>query len=494
MMGPKQEAQAALFYEFSLEDHIPQDHLLRSIDRFVDLNSVCAHLADFYSHTGRPSIDAELLVRGLLLWYSVRTTAVRRGVSEPGIQMVLSPGFGGPHPRSFYRFKEPPLSADCFAIACRAMHGRFRESELLRHVFETTVVRCMKEGWVGGQGFAMDASLISVDVQKQNSSNPDDWAAQDADSQDAPRAVREYLSTLDDEAFGRASEVTPKFIAHADPASQWTAARKGPAFFAYSDNYLIDTDHAIIVDVDAIRAILQAEVGAIRKVIDRTKDRFGITPDWVAADTAYGSSDNLVWLTLKRQSLPFIPVFHCPAGHCAVMSREGTIQNARTAHGHGLISHGTKTMTATSVLRVKNSATLYGTIPILRGARPNWTSPIPQPQTRVSGLPFKSQVLPQYPHMQHQPREIRNRQRLRPAMHFIRVQHGSPETSKEGRDVVCTSQTHLRPGQVPITRTMWCPRRIYTRRQRPKSPQIGKAQAVGARHRITGWASIGHPL
>ena len=63
MMGPKQEAQAALFYEFSLEDHLPQDHQLRSIDRFVDLSSIRSHLDDFYSHTGRPSIDPELLIR-----------------------------------------------------------------------------------------------------------------------------------------------------------------------------------------------------------------------------------------------------------------------------------------------------------------------------------------------------------------------------------------------------------------------------------------------
>jgi hypothetical protein len=114
---------------------------------------------------------------------------------------------------------------------------------------------------------------------------------------------------LDDEAFGAATTAKPKFTAHADPASQWTAARKGPAFFAYSDNYLIDTDHGIIVDVDASRSNKTAEVGAMRKMLDRTEERFGLKPDWIAADTAYGSSDNLVWLTLKRQILPFIPVF-----------------------------------------------------------------------------------------------------------------------------------------------------------------------------------------
>ena len=61
MMGPRQEAQPALFHEFSLEDHVPQDHLLRSIGRFVDLSGIRACLAEFYSHTGRPSVDPELL-------------------------------------------------------------------------------------------------------------------------------------------------------------------------------------------------------------------------------------------------------------------------------------------------------------------------------------------------------------------------------------------------------------------------------------------------
>ena len=94
MMGPRQEAQAALFYEFSLEDHVPQDHLLRSIDRFVDLSSIRAHLADFYSHTGRPSVDPELLIRMLLVgycfWHPVRAAALRRGASESRLPVVLS--------------------------------------------------------------------------------------------------------------------------------------------------------------------------------------------------------------------------------------------------------------------------------------------------------------------------------------------------------------------------------------------------------------------
>ena len=91
MLGPRQEAQAALFYEFSLEDHVPQDHLLRSIDRFVDLSSIRAHLADFYSQTGRPSVDPELLIRMLLIGYCFGIgSCTLPGELAPGISTSLT--------------------------------------------------------------------------------------------------------------------------------------------------------------------------------------------------------------------------------------------------------------------------------------------------------------------------------------------------------------------------------------------------------------------
>ena len=82
MMGPKQEAQAAFFYEFSLEARVPQDHLERTIDRFVDLTRVRAYLAGFCSHTGRPSIDPELLSRMLLIGYCFGIRSKRRLCEE----------------------------------------------------------------------------------------------------------------------------------------------------------------------------------------------------------------------------------------------------------------------------------------------------------------------------------------------------------------------------------------------------------------------------
>ncbi len=208
-MGPKQEAQAALFYEFSLEDHVPQDHLLRSIDRFVDLDGIRAYLVDFYSHTGRPSVDPELLIRMLLVGYYFGIRSERRLCEEVHLNLAY---------RWFCRLDLTDRVPDHSTFS-KNRHGRFRESELLRHLFETTVARCIAEGLVSGQRLAIDASLIEADANKQNSTPKEEWCASDIDPTDAPSAVREYLDTLDEAAFGAASEVQPKFTSHSDPAS-----------------------------------------------------------------------------------------------------------------------------------------------------------------------------------------------------------------------------------------------------------------------------------
>lgn len=242
MMGPKKQAQAALFYEFCLEDHVPADHLLRLVDQFVELDTVRTHLAPFYSSTGRPSIDPELLIRMLLVGYIMGIRSERRLCEEVHLNLAY---------RWFCRLDLTNAVPDHSTFS-KNRHGRFRESDLFRQVFETVVARCIGEGLVSGQRLAVDASLIEADANRQNSSPLSDWTPDMTDPQAAPRAVREYLETLDEAAFGAATPVQPKFTSHSDPASQWTAARKGPAFFAYSNNYLIDTDNAVILDVEAM--------------------------------------------------------------------------------------------------------------------------------------------------------------------------------------------------------------------------------------------------
>ena len=189
----------------------------------------------------------------------------------------------------------------------RARHERFRDSDMFRRVFERVIEACIAAGLVGGQGFAVDASLTVADANKQRSIPGSEWTQTRA-AESASRAMREYLASLDDAAFGAASEVTPKFVSPSDPAAQWTGAVRGPAFFAYADNYLIDVKFGIIVDVEASRAIRQAEVGAAKTMIERTEQRFDIKPAYLAADTAYGSAETLNWLVNDKKIEPHIPV------------------------------------------------------------------------------------------------------------------------------------------------------------------------------------------
>ena len=294
MMGDRRVDQAALFYEFSLDGHVPADHMLRAIDRFVDLDGLRAHVAPFYSPIGRPSIDPELLIRMLIVGYCFGIRSERRLCEEVHLNLAY---------RWFCRLG---LDGDVpdHSTFSKNRHGRFRDSDLLRNLFETVVARCMTEGLVGGEGFAADASLIAADANRQRGVPGAGGLPPEA----ASRAIDEYLAVLDDAAFGGATPVVPKFISPADPAARWTGADKGPAYFAYSTNYLIDLDHAVIVDVEATTAIRQAEVSAVRTMIERVAERHDLQPARLAADTAYGSAEMLDWLVNKQHIAPHIPV------------------------------------------------------------------------------------------------------------------------------------------------------------------------------------------
>jgi IS5 family transposase len=203
----------------------------------------------------------------------------------------------------------------------RARNERFRDSDIFRRVFERIVKACISAGLVGGEGFAVDASLIVADANKQRSIPGSEWK-KTRDRETASRAVKDYLATLDDAAFGAASDVTPKFISPSDPAAQWTGAMRGPAFFAYANNYLVDVKFGVIVDVEASRAIRQAEVGAAKTMIGRTEERFGLKPEHLAADTAYGSAETLNWIVNEKKIAPHIPVIDKSKREDGSLSRE----------------------------------------------------------------------------------------------------------------------------------------------------------------------------
>ena len=307
MMGPRQVEQASLFYEFSLEAHVPADHLLRAVDRFVDLDGLRRELAPFYAATGRPSVDPELMIRMLLIGYCLGIRSERRLCDEVHLNLAY---------RWFCRLGLDGRVPDHSTFS-KNRHGRFRDSDLLRRLFETVLARCIAEGFVGGEGFAVDGSLIKADASRQKGVEGTNGLPPESVS----RVAREYLAVLDDEAFGAATPVVPRFVSPSDPAARWTGADGGLAYFAYAANYLVDLDHAIIVDVEPTTAIRQAEVTAARRMIKRSRERFDLYPARLAGDSGYGSAAMLGWLVHEQGIEPHIPVFDKSARTNGTFSR-----------------------------------------------------------------------------------------------------------------------------------------------------------------------------
>ena len=220
MMGRLNHDQGQLLYSFCLDDVVPSDHRAREIAAMLDLSWVHGELASHYSNLGRPSIDPVLMIRILILGYVFAIRSERQLCREVQVNLAY---------RWFCGLSIEDKIPDHSAFS-RARNERFRDSDLFRRVFERVVEACIAAGLVGGQGFAVDASLIVADANKQRSIPGKDWD-KNRDPATASRAVKEYLATLDDAAFGAASDVVPKFVSPSDPAAQWTGAMRGPTIY-----------------------------------------------------------------------------------------------------------------------------------------------------------------------------------------------------------------------------------------------------------------------
>jgi transposase len=317
MMGRQAGDQRQLFYLFNLEDRIPPNHLLRRINPIVTevLADLREKLASFYSDTGRPSIDPELMMRMLLVGYCYGFRSERRLCEEVKLHLAY---------RWFCKLDLEDKVPHHSTFSVNRL-GRFRESDILRHVFERVVAACMAAGLVKGEGFAVDASVIEANASRYHGKAPTelDWT----DAQRQQRAVADYLTSLDAEARARAEDPNdtddgsageseqaidrkpPKVISPSDPQSAWTAKANKRVLFGYGLNYLIDVKHAVIVDVEATPARTYDEVTATKTMIERTERRFNMKPKRLAADTAYGIDRFLGWL-VKKRIMPHIPVWN----------------------------------------------------------------------------------------------------------------------------------------------------------------------------------------
>jgi transposase len=342
MMGRQRRDQGRLFYEFRLEDRIPENHLLRRMNVFVTVALADLHkeLEPHYSDIGRPSIDPELMIRMLIVGYCCGIRSERKLTQEVELHLAyrwfckLDLDDKVPHHSTF---SENRL-------------GRFRDSDLLRHIFERVVWSAMATGLVKGEGFAVDASVLEANASRYHGKAPDelDWT----DKQRQTRAVAEYLAALDETAEPNPDRKPPKVISPSDPSSAWTAKANKRVQFGYGLNYLIDIDEAVIVDVEATPARTYDEVEATKTMIDRTEQCFDLRPKRLAADTAYGTGRFLGWLVKDKKITPHIPVrdksdrddgtfsrsdfrwdkrrghYICPNGK--VLRTSGTIHSGRT--------------------------------------------------------------------------------------------------------------------------------------------------------------------
>lgn len=308
MMGRRTSDQSQLFYLFNLEARIPERHLLRRLNPIVTqvLADLRGKLEPFYSDIGRPSIAPELMIRMLIVGYCYGVRFERKLCEEVELHLAY---------RWFCRLDLDDRVADHSTFSVNR-HGRFRDGDILRRVFEAVVRACMHAGLVKAEGFAVDASVIEANASRYHGVPPDeaDWSVPDRQT----RAVKEYIAGLDMEPDP--NRKPPKVLSLSDPASAWTAKANKRVQFGYGLNYMIDVENAVIVDVEATPARTYDEVKCTEVMIARTERTFGLKPDRLMADTAYGTGKFLRFV-VDAGIAPYIPVWDKTARNDGTFSR-----------------------------------------------------------------------------------------------------------------------------------------------------------------------------
>ena len=312
MMGRQRGDQDRLFYDVSLDGLVPADHLVRRIDAVLDLGWLRGELAPYYSHTGRPSIDPELMIRMLIVGYVFAIRAERQLCSEVQVNMAY---------RWFCGLGLEDAIPNHSAFS-RVRHERFRGADILRRVFEAVVEACLAADLVGGDAFSVDASLIRADVNQVRrvpGSELGEALAGPLETGRASRAVREYFDVLDPASAGGSRgggpptggkrKKPPKAVSLTDPLATWVAPRaRARPLFTYDANYLIDNKLGVIVDAEGTRSNRIEENRVAVAMVARVKERFDLKPKRLAADTAYGSAKTLKAL-MDHGIEPHIPVW-----------------------------------------------------------------------------------------------------------------------------------------------------------------------------------------
>jgi transposase len=299
MMG-QQPRTDSLFYYFRLEDQIPNDHLLKRLDRFIDFAFVRERLPDTYSAVGRPSIDPEVLLRLLLVGYLYGITSERRLMEEVRMHLAY---------RWFSRLGFEREIPDHSTFS-KNRHGRFRGTGVFLEVFEEIVRRCLKAGLVEGKRLSVDGTMVTANASPQRGTKPERLG----EVARVSRTVRDYLAdlarenpVLEDESKPAPRSVAARYVSTTDPDACWASKLGARSVPSYLNHYLIDNASCVILGVEATQARFRQETLAARRMLARVKEQFDICAEGVGADKAYGSGEFLAWL-LERSIQPYIPV------------------------------------------------------------------------------------------------------------------------------------------------------------------------------------------
>jgi transposase len=281
MMGSHARSEA-LFYYFRLDDQVPENHLLRLIDKHISFDFVREQLKDSYSDNGRPSVDPELLLRILLVGYLYGITSERKLVEELRMHLAwrwfTGLGFDQeiPHHSTFSKNR----------------HGRFQESKLFEQLFEQIVRQCVEVGLVQGQHLSVDGSFVEANAAKE-SRIPREQLVEAAK---VHHTVRQYLKEVEEHNPVEEPVHEQDQVSTTDPDSTYATKGGTPARLGYYDNYLVDNDSCVIVGVQATAARMSQETVAAQDMLTRFAQWRGRQPESVAADTTYGNGEFLQWV------------------------------------------------------------------------------------------------------------------------------------------------------------------------------------------------------
>src|SRR5438034_1395616 len=281
MMGQHDRSES-LFYYFRIEDQVPQNHLLRFIDRYVSFDFVREKLRASYSETGRPSIDPEVLLRILLLGYLYGITSERKLLEELRMHLAWRwfTGLGFeqeiPHHSTFSKNR----------------HGRFQESNLFQELFERIVEQCIAAGLVEGEQMSVDGSFIIANASHHSRIPREQFT----EAAQVNYGARKYLEELEQENGDGEPIHQQDKVSTTDPDSTYLTTGNRAAELGCYDDYLVDNDSCVIVGVQATAARMSQETVAAQDMLTRFTQWQGREPASVVADTTYGNGEFLQWL------------------------------------------------------------------------------------------------------------------------------------------------------------------------------------------------------